>query len=68
MVNLTETEELSCSIYKKPFTFQKLSPTHVEFVGCSCTPPRGTVVPLGAIKSDLGGVWVIRCPKLVRIC
>jgi len=64
MVDFSETQELSCPVCEKPFTFRKSSPTEIELEGCCCTPPQKPAeIPLGSVVTDLGGLLVIRFPK-----
>jgi hypothetical protein len=62
MVDLSETEEIICPSCKKPLMVTELSPGSLQF-GCVCTPPREHVIPVGAILTNFGGVWVLRRPK-----
>jgi len=58
------TEEMTCPVCNKPFTFKRLSDAQFQLEGCSCKSPRESIeIPTGALLTDLGGVWVVRIPK-----
>jgi hypothetical protein len=58
------TEELACSVCKKPYMFEMSSETELKMVGCSCNPRRiPDRIPSNAMITNLGGIWVIRAPK-----
>jgi hypothetical protein len=59
------TEEITCTICKKPYTFTPVAPTQIKSNGCSCNPPREPAeIPAGAELTSFGGIWVIRRPKI----
>ena len=63
MMDIAETEEIICSAYNKPLMFTQLAPGSFQFNGCACSPPREHVMPVGAILTNFGGLWVVRRPK-----
>ncbi len=64
MPDFNDTEELTCEMCGKPFTFTQLSETKFEQNGCNCIPLRmANERPVGSLLSNLGGLWVLRIPK-----
>ena len=60
MLILTGTEEVTCPLCRKPFTFT-VSASKAQCNGCSCVPPRlPDEISSNTIITNLGGLWVLR--------
>jgi ssDNA-binding Zn-finger/Zn-ribbon topoisomerase 1 len=63
MWDISSTEEKVCPDCGKPLMLAEITSEGRVSIGCHCPGRVHDALPEGAVLTDIGGVWVVRCPK-----